>query len=128
MSNAIKYTPNGGRIILSACKVDNKVAISVTDNGIGIAPEDLPPLFDKFHRGRRAVNAEAQIEEAEMAGVGLGLYLARNIIEQMGGSISVESKVGHGSTFTIYLPLWPAGDSDDQISKEHPDEQTVAGR
>jgi signal transduction histidine kinase len=127
IENAIKYTPNGGRIILSACKADNKVAISVADNGIGIAPEDLPPLFDKFHRGRRAVNAEAQMEEAEMAGVGLGLYLARNIIEQMGGSISVESKVGHGSTFTIYLPLWPTGDSDNQINKEHPDEQTVAG-
>jgi signal transduction histidine kinase len=118
VENAIKYTPDGGRIILSARQEDSQVAISVTDNGRGIPAEDMPILFDKFHRGRPApqsaaigndtTNAEF-LEDADVSGVGLGLYLGRNVIEQMGGRISVESEVGRGSTFTLYLPLWSDG-------------------
>jgi len=115
VENAIKYTPDGGRIVLSACEEDSHVAISVTDNGRGIPAEDIPILFDKFHRGRPAPHSAAMaegttnaefLEDADVSGVGLGLYLARNVMERMGGRISVDSKVGRGSTFKLHLPLW----------------------
>ena len=118
VENAIKYTPDGGRIVLSALQQDGQVAISVTDNGRGIPPEDMPILFDKFHRGRPAPHSEAMrgattdaefLEDADVSGVGLGLYLARNVMEQMGGRITVESEVGRGSTFKLHLPVWRDG-------------------
>ena len=118
VENAIKYTPDGGRIILSARQEDSQVAISVTDNGRGIPAEDMPFLFDKFHRGRPAPHSAAMavgttnaefLEDADVSGVGLGLYLARNVMERMGGRISVDSKVGRGSTFKLHLPLWHDG-------------------
>jgi signal transduction histidine kinase len=115
IGNAIKYTPDGGRIIVSARAKGDRVMISVRDNGRGIPPEDMPVLFDKFHRGRPAPHSEAMrgattdaefLEDADMSGVGLGLYLGRNVMEQMGGRIGVESEVGRGSTFTLHLPAW----------------------
>src|SRR6185503_6057114 len=115
VENAIKYTPEGGRIILSAREENSHVAISVTDNGRGIPAEDMPILFDKFHRGRPASHSAAMaegttnaefLEDADVSGVGLGLYLARNVMGRMGGRISVDSKVGRGSTFKLHLPLW----------------------
>jgi signal transduction histidine kinase len=118
VENAIKYTPDGGRIVLSAREEDSQVAINVTDNGRGIPPEDMPILFDKFHRGRPAPHSAAMrnsstnaefLEDADVSGVGLGLYLGRNVMEQMGGRISVKSEVGRGSTFTLHLPLWSDG-------------------
>jgi signal transduction histidine kinase len=118
VENAIKYTPDGGRIVLSAREEDSHVAISVTDNGRGIPAEDMPILFDKFHRGRPAPHSAAMaegttnaefLEDADVSGVGLGLYLARNVMERMGGRISVDSKVGRGSTFKLDLPLWSDG-------------------
>ena len=118
IENAIKYTPDGGRIILFARQEDSQVAISVTDNGRGIPREDMPILFDKFHRGRPAPQSAAMgdgscnaefFEDADVSGVGLGLYLGRNVMEQMGGRISVNSEVGVGSTFTLHLPLWSDG-------------------
>ncbi len=118
VENAIKYTPDGGRIILSAGTEDSQVAINVTDNGRGIPAEDLPILFDKFHRGRPAqhsaaiaggaTNAEF-LEDADVSGVGLGLYLAKNVMERMGGRITVQTEVGQGSTFTLHLPQWREG-------------------
>ena len=118
VENAIKYTPDGGRIILSAREEDSQVAISVTDNGRGIPAEDMPILFDKFHRGRPAPHSAAMaegttnaefLEDADVSGVGLGLYLGRNVMERMGGRISVDSEVGRGSTFKLHLPLWSDG-------------------
>jgi signal transduction histidine kinase len=112
IENAIKYTPDGGHITLAARRVGDEVEISVTDNGRGIPPQDIPVLFDKFHRGRPApVAADGALAAAlpeleEVPGIGLGLYLARNVIEQMGGRISVESEVGRGSAFILHLPLW----------------------
>jgi signal transduction histidine kinase len=119
IENAIKYTPDGGRIIVSVHETDGQVAISVTDNGRGIPPEDMPILFDKFHRGRPAPHSAAMrnattdaefLEDADVSGVGLGLYLARNVMEQMGGRIGVESEVGKGSTFMLHLPVWRDGE------------------
>lgn len=115
VENAIKYTPDGGRIKLTALKEDGHVAINVIDNGRGIPQEDMPFLFDKFHRGRPARHSEAMrqattdaefLEDADVSGVGLGLYLAKNVMERMGGSISVTSELGRGSKFQLRLPLW----------------------
>jgi len=121
VENAIKYTPDGGRINLSASEEDSHVAIHIKDNGRGIPPEDMPILFDKFHRGRPAPHSDAMaegttnaefLEDADVSGVGLGLYLARNVMERMGGRISVDSEVGRGTTFTLHLPLWRDGGCD----------------
>jgi signal transduction histidine kinase len=118
VENAIKYTPDGGRIILSAFEKDSHVVISVADNGRGIPAKDMPILFDKFHRGRPAPHSPALaegttnaefLEDADVSGVGLGLYLGRNVMERMGGRISVDSEVGRGSTFKLHLPLWNDG-------------------
>ena len=137
IENAIKYTPDGGRIILSARAADSEILISVSDNGRGIPPEDMPILFDKFHRGRPAPQSAAMgdgtsnaefFEDADVSGVGLGLYLARNVMEQMGGRISVESEVGVGSTFTLHLPLWSDGGCNKPSSEEFAHGQTVTGR
>ena len=136
IENAIKYTPDGGRIILSARQEDSQVAISITDNGRGIPPEDMPILFDKFHRGRPAPQSAAMgdgtcnaefFEDADVSGVGLGLYLGRNVMEQMGGRISVQSKVGVGSTFTVHVPLWSDGGCHKTSSEENIVGQAVTG-
>jgi len=124
VENAIKYTPDGGHITLAARRAGDEVEISVTDNGRGIPPQDIPILFDKFHRGRPApVAADGALAAAlpeleEVPGIGLGLYLARNVIEQMGGRISVESEVGRGSTLTLHLPVWGEGERPQTARKE----------
>ena len=133
IENAIKYTPDGGHITLAACRAGDEVEISVTDNGRGIPPQDLPVLFDKFHRGRPApVAADGALAAAlpeleEVPGIGLGLYLARSVTEQMGGRISVESEVGRGSAFTLHLPVWGNGEEQPSMREEGRDVQTIAG-
>lgn len=113
IENSIKYTPDGGLITVSADIDPNDkdfVRLSVADNGRGIPPEDLPVLFNKFHRGKpvraNSTTNEDFLEDADVSGVGLGLYLGKNVIEQMGGKISVETEVGRGSTFYVHLPIW----------------------
>jgi signal transduction histidine kinase len=115
IENAIKYTPDGGSIKVFAFDDNDEVSISVQDNGRGIPEEDLPVLFDKFHRGRPAPHSAAMrnaredsefLEDADVSGVGLGLFLAKNVIERMGGTIAVETTLGRGSTFTLKLPKW----------------------
>lgn len=137
VENAIKYTPDGGRIRVAARAEGEEVLIGVTDNGRGIPPEDMPVLFDKFHRGRPAPHSEAMrnattdaefLEDADVSGVGLGLYLGRNVMEQMGGRISVESEVGRGSTFTLHLPAWRDRGCGKQPDGESGDGETAAGR
>jgi signal transduction histidine kinase len=112
VENAIKYTPDGGRILIAARAEGGRVAISVSDNGPGILPEDLPHIFEKFYRGRtvapviRGPAVREVVEGNEAPGVGLGLYLSRTVIEEIGGEISAESNPGLGSTFTIWLPVF----------------------
>jgi signal transduction histidine kinase len=133
IENAIKYTSDGGHITLAARKAGDEVEISVTDNGRGIPPQDIVVLFDKFHRGRPApVSAGGELATAlpeleEVPGVGLGLYLARNVIEQMGGRISVESEVGRGSVFTLSLPVWNDGEVRESTREESLPGKAIAG-
>jgi signal transduction histidine kinase len=127
IENSIKYTPDGGSIMVSAGGDANVTTISVTDNGRGIPAEDLPVLFDKFHRGRPAPHSAAMrtateeaefLEDADVSGVGLGLYLARNVMERMGGHITVETEVGRGSSFTLHLPAWNEADCGNLAKEE----------
>ncbi len=97
MSNALRYTPEGGEIALSAAAEENTVYLRVQDTGAGIAPEDLPYIFDRFYRGDKA----RQRLEGES---GLGLGIAKSIVEAHGGSVSVDSVLGEGTTFTVALP------------------------
>jgi signal transduction histidine kinase len=102
LSNAIKFTPEGGRIDVRAAAANGLVEVSVTDTGIGIAPEDLETVFEEFQQVGTA--------DKKAEGTGLGLALSRKFIELHGGKIWVRSEVGRGSTFTFTLPLrpWPA--------------------
>jgi signal transduction histidine kinase len=97
ITNSLRYTPAGGEILLSAGLENDRLAFSVQDNGQGIPPDSLPYIFDRFYR---ADPARAQGAES-----GLGLAIARSIIEAHGGSISAESKLGQGTTVRFGLPL-----------------------
>ncbi len=96
LDNAFKYTPAEGRLEVSGVLKESTVAITVADTGIGIAPTDLPRIFDRFCRGENA---------RFRSGAGLGLAIAQRITEQHGGRIEVESELGQGSRFTVTLPL-----------------------
>jgi signal transduction histidine kinase len=98
LSNAVKFTPEGGRIGINARQSDGAVEVSVTDTGIGIAPEDQPRIFEEF----RQVGSD---HEHKSEGTGLGLTLAKKFVELHGGRIWVESEVGKGSKFTFTLPV-----------------------
>jgi two-component system, NtrC family, sensor kinase len=97
LSNAIKFTPEGGRIEVAAVPRDGSVEVSVSDTGVGIAPEDQEAVFDEF---RQVGTAEKKAE-----GTGLGLTLCRKFIELHGGLIRVKSELGVGSTFTFTIPV-----------------------
>jgi signal transduction histidine kinase/DNA-binding response OmpR family regulator len=99
LSNALKFTPEGGRIDVSARVHDEVAEVSVTDTGVGIAPEDQEAVFEEF----RQVGSSA----AKQEGTGLGLALCRKFVELHGGRICVRSEVGRGATFTFTLPLRP---------------------
>jgi heavy metal sensor kinase len=102
LDNAIRYTPSGGRITLATTYQPGQVVIRVSDTGPGIAPTHLPHLFDRFYRVDRGRN-RAQ------GGSGLGLAIAQSIAQTYGGSLSVESTVGLGSTFSVRLPVTVTG-------------------
>lgn len=130
IENSIKYTPDGGLITLSADVAKDRVAIWVTDNGQGIPKEDLPILFDKFYRGSPAphsATSDELFEEIDVSGLGLGLYLARDVTERMGGTISVETEVGQGSTFTLHLPIWKADTCGKTASEAKENAKTIVG-
>jgi len=103
LSNAVKFTPEGGRVEVRAVPTDGAVEISVTDTGIGIASENQELIFEEF---RQVGGDYAHKRE----GTGLGLTLARKLVELHGGRLWVKSQVGQGSTFTFSVPErpWPA--------------------
>ena len=99
LENAIKYSSPGTRVKIKLERQDDEFAVvHVSDQGTGIAPGDLERVFEKFYRGDAADNRSSY-------GFGLGLYFAKMLVEGQGGSISVESRVGDGSTFSFTLPL-----------------------
>ena len=98
LENAITHTPGGGSVTVAAREDGGSLEVGVTDTGNGIAPEDLQRLFDRFYR------ADPSRSRAT-GGTGLGLTIARRLVEAHGGTIEVQSTVGEGSTFTIRLPL-----------------------
>jgi signal transduction histidine kinase len=97
LENAVKYTPPRGRVSLALSSQDHGVRIVVSDTGIGIPPESLPRIFEEFYRAKNA-------KEMGQEGTGLGLSLVKHIVDRYHGTISVESKVNDGSTFTVTLP------------------------
>lgn len=98
MSNAVKYTPKGGKVTVSAGLISDKVKIAVSDTGVGISQAKMEKLFQRFERGEDTYSKSQE-------GTGIGLNLTRRLIELNGGRIEVESVEGKGSTFTIFMPL-----------------------
>lgn len=104
LSNAIKFSGEGSVVELKACQgADNQHAlIIVEDRGIGIRPDDIPEIFDRFSQSQHSADTNPD-------GSGLGLYIVKEYAQLLGGNITVESKIGHGSTFTLTLPIHPEG-------------------
>ncbi|MFZ5882002.1 MAG: ATP-binding protein [Chloroflexota bacterium] len=100
-ANAIQYTPQDGDVYVSLARVSDQARMTVRDTGPGIPPEDLPHIFERFYR------AEKSRTRSRASGFGLGLSIAKWIVEHHNGRIEVESKEGKGTTFVIWLPLAP---------------------
>jgi len=101
VSNAIKYTPDGGQVLVSAQRQQHMVRVDVVDSGIGLSPADQQRLFEKFFRADHPL-------VRQVAGTGLGLSIAKGIVEMHGGRIWVESQLGAGSMFSFTLPAYSA--------------------
>ena len=104
IENSIKYTPDGGHIRLAAKADGDEIAIRISDTGCGIEASDVPHVFEKFYRGRPSEDWDLSLSEAP--GVGLGLYLARSIIQEFGGRIDVEASSNRGTTLVVYLSMF----------------------
>lgn len=98
LHNAIKYSPQGGEVRVTVQQSGDEAVLSVTDQGIGIPSQDLPRLFERYFRA-------SNVETRRITGMGYGLYVVREIVERHGGTITVASEEGQGSTFTMRLPL-----------------------
>ena len=96
LNNAIKFSPKGSIVEVEVKRSGDQMNISITDHGLGIPPEALPHLFQRFYRAKN-------VTIAEIPGSGIGLYIVRSIIETLGGTISVESVQNKGTTFTVTL-------------------------
>ena len=97
VSNALRYTPVGGSIILGARRQANGIEFSVSDTGSGIEPDDLPWIFDRFQRGDKSRHSDGNES-------GLGLSIVKALAEAHGGKVSAESVVGQGATIRLWLP------------------------
>jgi signal transduction histidine kinase len=100
VGNAVKFTPPGGRVIVSVLPIEGGGLIEVADTGVGIDPDELPRVFERFYRGSRA-------NEARSSGSGLGLAIVKSIIDMHGGTIAVQSRLGAGTRFAVTLPRDP---------------------
>jgi len=99
VTNALRHTPAGGSVTISGRQEGEWIVIDVADTGVGIGAEDLPRVFDRFWRAEKSRSRQS-------GGSGLGLAIVRKLAEAHGGSVSVTSTLGQGSTFTIRLPHW----------------------
>src|SRR5262249_19806120 len=106
LTNAVKFTPAGGRVVLSAKPVAGEIVFAVSDNGPGIAPEVAGHLFERFWQAR----------DVDRRGIGLGLAISKGIVEAHGGQIWVESKPGAGSIFSFSIPARSSSSDGDQSS------------
>ncbi|MEI6513331.1 MAG: ATP-binding protein [bacterium] len=97
IDNAVKFTPSGGQVVLSARRCDAEITIEVTDTGEGISEEDLPKVFERFYRADKA--------RTRTGGAGIGLAIVKHTVEAHGGSVEAYSEEGHGSKFIIRLPV-----------------------
>jgi two-component system sensor histidine kinase BaeS len=97
VENAVRYSPTGENVTVRVSKAPPWIEIQIIDTGGGIAPEHLPHLFERFYRVDKA-------RSRTHGGSGLGLSIVKALVEAHGGSVSVSSEVGHGSTFTVRLP------------------------
>jgi CheY-like chemotaxis protein/two-component sensor histidine kinase len=116
VSNAIKFTPKGGRVQVMLARVNSHVEITVSDSGKGISAEFLPHVFDRFRQADGSTTRR-------QGGLGLGLSIVRQLVELHGGTVSVESEgEGQGATFVVQLPLMPTrrSDADDGEHRRHP--------
>jgi len=95
LDNALKYSTEGGRVTVEMQETDEDVRVRVTDQGPGIDPDDLPYIFDPYHRGK---------DSGRKGGYGVGLAAVKAIVEGHGGKVLVESEMGKGSAFTVVLP------------------------
>src|SRR5207253_7601508 len=98
LSNAIKFTPEGGRVLLRADADMQQVILTVSDTGVGIAPEEQELVFEKFRQSGNPLTREH-------AGTGLGLSIVRELAKLLGGEVTLQSELGRGSKFTVRLPL-----------------------
>jgi signal transduction histidine kinase len=96
ISNAIKYSPDSDEVNVYLSKVSNFVKVSVTDKGMGIHPDELKKIFERFYR--------VSSTQKSFPGMGIGLYICEQIVKNHGGTLWAESKVGEGSTFSFTLP------------------------
>jgi signal transduction histidine kinase len=115
VENALKYSPHDSHVVVRVWQADAEARLSVQDHGIGVPVEDQPLVFERFHRARN-------VDDRRFAGMGLGLYIARGIVEQHGGRIWLESTPGAGSTFFIALPAAAPGSAE----THDPEEMNVA--
>jgi two-component system phosphate regulon sensor histidine kinase PhoR len=98
LENAVKYSPPGGRIVVRAERTDDTISLSVSDNGAGIPPRDLPRIFERFYRADKARNRD-------LGGTGLGLSIVKHIAQLHGGSVEAESELGRGTTVRVHVPI-----------------------
>jgi signal transduction histidine kinase len=128
VGNAIKFTPPRGSVAVEVVAVPDGARIEVSDTGVGIDPAELPRIFERFYRGSRA-------NEARGSGSGLGLAIVRSIVDMHGGTVTVESRLGAGSRFTVMLPRdprlgdeppTPARAAEDELAAEHGSSELVA--
>lgn len=108
IDNAIKFSPSGGEVRVTIRREADEAHISVSDQGIGIPPDDLPHLFERFFRG-------SNVDDRTFAGMGLSLFICHAIAEQHGGRIWVQSQLGQGTTFFITLPLTMSGGTHEPV-------------
>jgi len=124
--NAVRFTPDGGSIELNAGRVEGGIEIAVSDTGIGIREEDQERIFAKLVELKDINLHSSGTAEFNSSGLGLGLSIARGIVEAHGGSIRVESRVGTGSTFRIFLPTQEQGQAQSETTAADTDSQVSA--
>ncbi len=111
LSNALKFTPSSGTVLLTVKDLENQILLKMKDSGLGIEPDDLPHIFDRFYQSKKEnVNVKA-------GGAGIGLSICSEYAKLMGGKLSVESVLGHGSTFKFLLPKKEVFDEAYMVSK-----------